>query len=163
MVGACSGLSKIKVKLIDLPILAPIIWLHPDDLFMPSDISEHLRHTSPTLEFDPIQGLPALDLNNISSLNEYGTGVYLTADDDAATTKPTWILGEIPDETGALRNSTACAVVMVEHSTADLDAFYFYFYSFDEGVDIIQVVPPLEKILPDAKPGEHYGNHVGDW
>jgi hypothetical protein len=129
---------------------------------MPSDISEHLLHTSPSLGFNPIEDFPPIDLNNLSSLNEYGTGVFLTANEDVAT-EPTWILGETPDATGGLRNSTACAVVIVEHSDVDVDAFYFYFYSFNEGADIDQVMPPLEKLLPDAKPGDHYGNHVGDW
>jgi len=143
-------------------MIAPIIWLHPDDPFMPSDISGHLLHTSPQLNFDPIHDRAGLDLNNLSSLNEFGIDVFLTADDDVAIT-PTWLLGEIPDTTGALHNSTACAVVIVEHNDVDVDAFYFYFYSFDEGADIEQVVHPLEMLFPDEKPGDHFGNHVGDW
>jgi hypothetical protein len=27
----------------------------------------------------------------------------------------------------------------------------------------LQVVHPLEKIFPDGKPGDHFGNHLGDW
>ena len=129
---------------------------------MPSDILTHVYHTIPRLGFDTIPDIPELSLNNLSMLNKHGTGVFLTSIDDVAT-NPEWFLGETPDTTGALHNSTACAVVLVEHNEHDVDAFYFYFYSYDEGGDIEQVVPPLEKILPDAKPGDHYGNHVGDW
>lgn len=131
---------------------------------MPSDISEHLRHVMPWDGLDPIEDRPALDLYNLSTLNSYGPGVFLTSNEAiTTTTAPTWVLGEIPNSKGELQNSTACAVVIVEHNPMDVDAFYFYFYSFNEGADIGQVVPPLEKLLPDAQLGDHYGNHVGDW
>jgi hypothetical protein len=108
-----------------------------------------------------------LDLDNLSALNKYGNdgkGVYLTAIDNVTTT-PDWFFGETPDSNGALHNSTACAIVIVERPNTkdELDAFYFYFYTWNEGADIEQVVKPMDKLIPDAKPGDHYGNHVGDW
>ncbi len=133
---------------------------------MPSDIAGHISRTRPYLGLDPIPDAPALDLNSLSSLNRYGKDdgkdVYLTSLDNV-TTHPDWLLGETPDAEGALHNSTACAVVVVERTARDVDAFYFYFYSFDEGADITQVLPPLNRIFPDSKPGDHFGNHVGDW
>ncbi|KIW18849.1 hypothetical protein PV08_03138 [Exophiala spinifera] len=141
---------------------APIIWLHSEDTFMPSDIRNHVLHTTPYISFKPVPDSPALDLNNLSSLNQLSKDMFLTAVENV-TSMPDWLLGETPDTKGALHNSTACAVVVVEKSDSVTDAFYFYFYSFDEGADITQVVPPLNKILPDAKPGDHFGNHVGDW
>ncbi|EXJ82070.1 hypothetical protein A1O1_08139 [Capronia coronata CBS 617.96] len=129
---------------------------------MPSDILGHVLHTRPFRGFDPIPDVPPLDLDNLSSLNKYGKEIYLTSIDNV-TTNPSWLLGETPDATGALRNSTACAVVVVERSHQQVDAFYFYFYSFNEGADITQVVPPLDRIFPDASPGNHFGDHVGDW
>jgi hypothetical protein len=143
-------------------ISAPIIWLHSDDPYMPSDILSHVLHTTPYIGFNPIPDVPTLNLDNLSSLNKYGKDVFLTSIENV-TTYPEWFLGEIPDATGALRNSTACAVVVVEKSAQDLDAFYFYFYSFNEGGDITQVLPPLDRIFPDSKPGDHFGDHVGDW
>jgi Vacuolar protein sorting-associated protein 62 len=129
---------------------------------MPSDILSHVLHTMPYIGFNPIPDVPTLNLDNLSSLNKYGKDVFLTSIENV-TTYPQWFLGEIPDATGALRNSTACAVVVVEKSAQDLDAFYFYFYSFNEGGDITQVLPPLDRIFPDSKPGDHFGDHVGDW
>lgn len=128
---------------------------------MPSDISTHVLHTEPKRGFQSISSNSTLDLNNLSSLNVFGDDIFLTAANRSDYAP--WLYGETPDDSGALHNSTACAVVMVERTPQDLDVFYFYFYSFNEGGDITQVVPPLEKILPDAKPGDHYGNHVGDW
>src|SRR5262249_46932018 len=141
-----------------------------DDPYMPSDIKEHVLHTSPRIDFERIaDALPLLDLDNLSLLNAYGkdgTDVFLTGVDDV-TALPEWILGETPDADGILHNSTACAVVAVEHQIKNkqnvLDAFYFYFYSWNEGGDITQVVPPLDQLFPDSKPGDHYGNHLGDW
>lgn len=129
---------------------------------MPSDILAHVLHTRPFLGFEAVPDIPPLDLNSLSSLNKYGKGVYLTAIENV-TSNPEWLRGETPDSTGALHNSTACAVVVVEKSQQEVDAFYFYFYSFNEGADITQVMPPLHKIFPDAKPGDHFGDHVGDW
>ncbi|KAK4941041.1 hypothetical protein LTR10_018962 [Elasticomyces elasticus] len=141
---------------------APIIWLHSNDSFMPSDIPSHAQHTKAFKRFKPLADSPVLDFNNLSSLNQYGKDIYLTAVENI-TTMPEWLFGETPDVTGALHNSTACAVVLIERKDQIVDAFYFYFYSFDEGADITQVLPPLNKILPDSKPGDHFGNHVGDW
>jgi hypothetical protein len=149
---------------------APLIWLHSDDPYMPSDIASHVLHTSPRIDFEHIaDAFPLLDLDNLSLLNRFGkdgTDVFLTAVDDISTI-PDWVLGEVPDADGALHNSTACAVVAVEHQIPRkqnvLDVFYFYFYSWNEGGDITQVVPPLDQLFPDSKPGDHYGNHLGDW
>ncbi|EXJ54022.1 hypothetical protein A1O7_09359 [Cladophialophora yegresii CBS 114405] len=149
---------------------APLIWLHSDDQYMPSDIKEHVLRTAPRIDFQRIADGPLrLDLDNLSSLNGYGkngTNVFLTAVEDV-TTFPGWVLGETPDEDGALHNSTACAVVAVQHEIPGkqtvVDVFYFYFYSWNEGGDITQVVPPLNRLFPDSKPGDHFGNHLGDW
>jgi len=141
---------------------APIIWLHSDDPFMPSDILSHVLHTTPYKKFQPVPDVPDLDLDNLSSLNDYGKQIFLTSIENV-TSHPAWLRGETPDATGALHNSTACAVVLINKSDSILDAFYFYFYSYDEGADITQVLPPLNRLLPNSKPGDHYGNHVGDW
>ncbi|KAI1610136.1 hypothetical protein EDD36DRAFT_445611, partial [Exophiala viscosa] len=129
---------------------------------MPSDIPSHVQHTRAFKHCEPLADLPVLDMDNLSALNEHGKDVFLTAVENV-TTMPDWLFGETPDTKGALHNSTACAVVIVEKAKQIVDAFYFYFYSFDEGADITQVLPPLNRILPDSKPGDHFGNHVGDW
>ena len=137
---------------------------------MPSDIMSHVSHTTPKIGFKRItEALPLLDLDNLSMLNRHGKDgidVFLTGVEDI-TTFPDWIYGEIPDDDGALNSSTACAVIAVEHQITKqqdvLDVFYFYFYSWNEGADITQVVRPLDQLVPDSKPGDHFGNHLGDW
>ncbi|KAJ0342244.1 hypothetical protein KNSL1_010778 [Colletotrichum chrysophilum] len=145
---------------------APLLWLHSDDPFKPSDLLTHVRHTTPAVDRKPITGLPSLDLDNLEILNEYGNKdhVALVSDDDP-TTYPKWLYGEAPDETGRIHNSTPCVVVIVEKNERELDAFYFYFYSFNEGPNITQVLEPLDRLVkgPKAASGMHFGDHIGDW
>lgn len=141
-----------------------MVWLHSDDPFMPSDLTAHIRHVTPMLDHEPIPDVPPLDLDNLEVLNEHGDQVALTSNDDP-TKFPDWLFGEAPDEEGRIHNSTACAVILVEKSEAELDAFYFYFYSFDEGANSSQVLEPFIYLLKgeEADKGMHFGNHVGDW
>lgn len=147
---------------------APLIWLHSEDPFRPADILQHVRHTTPTVQFQPISGLPDLSLDNLAWLNDKASGdkgpVALTANDDI-TALPAWFLGETPDASGRLHNATACVVILVPSARdpAYVDAFYFYFYSYDRGANLTQVLPPLKSLLGDIADGMHYGNHVGDW
>ncbi|KAK9779447.1 hypothetical protein SCAR479_03513 [Seiridium cardinale] len=143
---------------------APLVWLHSEDPFRPSDILRHVQHTTPMVNMEPIAGLPELDLDNLALLNEHldSGPVSLTANDDI-TDLPAWLFGETPDESGRLHNSTPCVVILVPYGDGsnDIDAFYFYFYSFDRGANISQVLPPLNGMVEDSG-GQHFGNHVGD-
>ena len=124
---------------------------------------EHVRHTTPTVNQMPLSGLPELDLDNLAMLNEISSQeVALSAKDDP-TTMPTWLLGETPDASGRIYNATPCVVVLVEKSSREIDAFFFYFYSFDRGANITQVLEPLDRLIEDTEHGMHFGNHVGDW
>ncbi|KAF4978212.1 hypothetical protein FZEAL_5373 [Fusarium zealandicum] len=132
---------------------------------MPSDILSHIRHTTPKVNGTPVSGLPSLDLDNLEVLNDFGAEkVDLTSQDDPLA-PPKWILGEAPDASGKIHNSTPCAVILVEKTKVDVDAFYFYFYSYNEGPNITQVMEPLNRLITGdaAASGMHFGNHVGDW
>ncbi|KAI5457680.1 hypothetical protein BGZ63DRAFT_393472 [Mariannaea sp. PMI_226] len=144
---------------------APLIWLHSDDPYMPSDLLTHILHTTPYLDGQPIPDLPALDLDNLEILNEFKGRVALTSNDDPTSTPfPEWLLGETPDETGRIHNSTACVVILVEKNELDVDAFYFYFYSYNEGANLTQVLEPFDRIASGGQESSmHFGNHVGDW
>lgn len=118
---------------------------------------------------EPLDGLPELDLDNLALLNDRGpdgSPVALTAASGEVTHLPAWLLGETPDETGTLHNATACVVILVEFEgeSGDLGAFYFYFYSYNRGANITQVLEPIKGMLEgDVEPGMHFGDHVGDW
>ena len=140
------------------------MWLHSEDPFRPADLLKHIQHTTPTINQKPLSGLPEkLDLDNLAVLNDVDGGrVSLTSDDDI-TALPSWLLGETPDESGRVLNSTPCVVILVERSASDVDAFFFYFYSYDRGPNITQVLPPLNGLIEDTENGMHFGDHVGDW
>ncbi len=41
--------------------------------------------------------------------------------------------------------------------------FFFYFYSYDRGANISQVLEPLDGLFKDVEDDMHFGDHVGDW
>ncbi|KHN96685.1 vacuolar protein sorting-associated protein 62 [Metarhizium album ARSEF 1941] len=142
---------------------APLIWLHSEDPFRPADLLQHIRHTTPTVNQVPVSGLPHLHLNNLALLNNVSSGqVALTSNDDV-TALPDWLFGEPPDASGRIVNATPCVVILVEQSPRDVDAFFFYFYSYDRGANITQVLEPLNRLIEDTEHGMHFGDHVGDW
>ncbi|KAH6962432.1 hypothetical protein BKA56DRAFT_560182 [Ilyonectria sp. MPI-CAGE-AT-0026] len=145
---------------------APLVWLHSDDPFRPSDMLEHIHHTTPIINQKPVPGLPELDLDNLALLNDIDVGAgqvaALTSNDDI-TDLPAWLFGETPDESGRISNATPCVVIAVERGPRDVDVFFFYFYSYDRGANISQVLPPLNSLAGGMADGMHYGNHVGDW
>ncbi|POS73094.1 vacuolar protein sorting-associated protein 62 [Diaporthe helianthi] len=148
---------------------APLVWLHSDDPFRPSDLLQHVRHTTPMVNGTPVDGLPELDLDSLALLDDRGFGrfpVALTTDPDDVTELPAWILGETPDESGALHNTTACVVIVVESEgdASDVAAFYFYFYSYNRGVNTTRVLEPIRSMVEkDTDPAMYFGDHVGDW
>ncbi|KJK77367.1 hypothetical protein H634G_07106 [Metarhizium anisopliae BRIP 53293] len=142
---------------------APLVWLHSEDPFRPADLLQHIRHTTPTANQEPVSDLPNLDLNNLALLNNVSSGqVALTSNDDV-TALPDWLLGQLPDASGRIVNATPCVVILVEQSPRDVDAFFFYFYSYDRGANITQVLEPLNRLIEDTEHGMHFGDHVGDW
>lgn len=124
---------------------------------------EHIRHTTPAVNYSLVADLPELNLDNLALLNNISSErVALTSNDDV-TTLPAWFYGHSPDEAGRIANATPCVVILVERSARDVDAFFFYFYSYDRGANITQVVEPLDRLIEDTEHGMHFGDHVGDW
>ncbi|KAH7392376.1 vacuolar sorting-associated protein-like protein [Phaeosphaeria sp. MPI-PUGE-AT-0046c] len=81
---------------------APLIYLYSGEEYWPGDIAEHLIHTTPHLDYTPIQATSDHpDLKNLNDLNKWGPHVYLQSDDNVED-KPDWLGGEtnipnIPD------------------------------------------------------------------
>lgn len=199
---------------------APYVHLFSKEQYWPSDISEHLNHITPELNYTPI--LPSSEhptLTDLDELNQWeqGLNVYLTSNENVETS-PDWLEsrmniprplpgddgGKLPrtktwpsensgdsfdrldDADGHWRNeeneaeaqgnddgfdagpeenisgwarkhtsrrepgrSEAPAVlVVVEKGEGIVDAFWFYFYSFNQGNQVFNI---------------RFGDHVGDW
>ncbi|KAF9735493.1 hypothetical protein PMIN06_010771 [Paraphaeosphaeria minitans] len=125
---------------------APVVYLHNQDPYMPSDLNTHISHTTPRVNFNTVSAPNPLDLN---SLNQLGGDVYLTSNDDI-TTIPEWLKGVRPDGNGKTEGTTA-AVIVNDKGNGDVDAFYMFFYTYNWGGEVLG----LSSL--------NFGNHVGDW
>jgi hypothetical protein len=82
---------------------APLIYLYSGEQYWPGDITEHLFHTTPHLNYTPLQAKDDHpNLTNLNDLNQWGRFVYLQSDDNVEE-RPDWLGGEtnipsIPDK-----------------------------------------------------------------
>ncbi|KAF3242973.1 hypothetical protein TWF192_008441 [Orbilia oligospora] len=130
---------------------APLVYLHSDDEYRPSNIRSMLRNTQPRVNFKPIPGIPQpVTLDNLDQLNDFGgDSVYLTSVKDvAADSQQVWLKGVTPDATGLTNGAISATIIVNEKDATTTDVFYFYFYNFNSG-------PPVW--------GIKFGDHVGDW
>ncbi|KAI9926636.1 hypothetical protein ASPWEDRAFT_55229 [Aspergillus wentii DTO 134E9] len=209
---------------------APLVHLFSNEQFWPTDIAEHLFHTTPMLNYTPIQPQkvhPTLD--DLSELNQWNRArnVFLTSTDNVED-RPSWLEGDknipvsatdgteeswadwdgrvdgdIPGDTDedrakwydtdqplrtqadsdpsddedsqpgnpfsdedleelrrrygghriqvqktGGRSDAPAVLVVIDKGNGIIDAFWFYFYSFNLGNAVLNV---------------RFGNHVGDW
>lgn len=135
---------------------APIVVLDRHETFFPSDLSVHLQNTHPTYNFTAIPNSPTnLSLSNLDQLNSFKDGSVYLSSNEPIISLPKWLRGQKPDKKSLHSEGTvSCIVVVVEKNSTGtdskniVDAFYLYFYSFNDG--------------PKAL-GHQVGNHVGDW
>lgn len=95
------GLSGQEKSVIPKYVLdhAPLIHLYSEEQYWPCDIAEHLIHTTPHLNYTPLQSADDHpNLSNVDKLNQWGRFVYLQSDDNVED-YPDWLGGEvnIPD------------------------------------------------------------------
>ncbi|OOF90832.1 hypothetical protein ASPCADRAFT_58511 [Aspergillus carbonarius ITEM 5010] len=130
---------------------APLVWLHSQETYMPSDIGQQLVHTSPMVNWTIIKAAPSpLTLNNLAELNTLGnTSVYLTSKEGIdADPQPSWLHGVTPNAHGNTEGAISSTIIIRDHGDGTLDAFYFYFYAYNQGNTVV---------------GMQFGNHIGDW
>ncbi|KAF2102176.1 hypothetical protein NA57DRAFT_64752 [Rhizodiscina lignyota] len=70
---------------------APYVHLYSGEEFWPSDIAEHLIHTTPRVNYTPIdEQWQHPNLSNLWKLNYWGRSVYLQSDDNVEE-RPGWL------------------------------------------------------------------------
>ncbi|KAI9724912.1 MAG: hypothetical protein M1812_000188 [Candelaria pacifica] len=75
---------------------APLVHLYSGEQFWPCDLEEHLIHTTPYLNYTPVQARSLHpNLTNLDDLNQWSRGrfVYLQSDDNVEE-RPDWLGGE---------------------------------------------------------------------
>jgi hypothetical protein len=113
--------------------LAPLVYLHSEEEYYPTDLQSFLDNVTPQVNFTTVAGPTPLTLSN---LNQLGSNVYLTSKDDV-TKDPTWIKGTKPDSSGATANAVTAAVIVNDKGNGVVDAFYMYFYAYNYGGEVL--------------------------
>ncbi|ODV95482.1 hypothetical protein PACTADRAFT_50198 [Pachysolen tannophilus NRRL Y-2460] len=131
---------------------SPVVHLYSEEKYLPYDIKEYVKNFHAEFE-DGTKLLngKTLNINDLSKLsNIFENPIFLTSNSDFDN-DPDWITGveNKPNiYNGKLEHSPAILIV-VDKGNGWVDAFWFYFYSFNLGPFVMGVGP--------------FGNHVGDW
>jgi hypothetical protein len=132
---------------------SPVIYLYAEERYLPYSIEKFVTKLY-TQDVDGNNITGQLTIQDLESLgarsNASFDDIYMTALSDFDK-DPEWITGarNIPDiATGLLKDAPATLIV-VDKGNGWVDAFWFYFYSFNLGPFVMGTGP--------------YGNHVGDW
>ncbi|KAF7795633.1 hypothetical protein EIP86_006798 [Pleurotus ostreatoroseus] len=146
--AACSRAAVLPRATTPLPDyvlqFAPISHLFSGEAHFPSDVATHLQHVFPAANFTPVA--PSVTFANISSPALAGSDIFLTSKDNPlANPQASFFNGVEPDSTGF--TTAPATIIAVEKPGGIVDAFYFYFYSYDHGTFL----------------GITVGDHVGDW
>ncbi|KAJ6117423.1 Vacuolar protein sorting-associated protein 62 [Penicillium capsulatum] len=131
--------------------VAPLVWLHSQETYYPSDLQQQLDHTTANVNWTAVETTSSpVTLSNLDQLNSLGnTSVYLTSHEGIdANPEPAWFRGIKPDHEGRLGTGTGSAIITVDHGSGKVDAFYFYFYAYNKGNTVL---------------GLEFGDHIGDW
>lgn len=137
---------------------APLVHLFSGEKFWPSDMIDHLQHVRPYLNYEPLDNSGRrYNLNDLDELNDYRRSMYLTSDDNVED-RPEWLVSEngIPENPKSDtskhpkggRSNAPVIMIVIDKGHGIVDAFYFYFYSYNLGNKVLNV---------------RFGNHVGDW
>lgn len=138
---------------------APLVHLYSEERYLPYDIKKYVKNFKPTyrngtsVKLDNITQGP-LDIKDLSKLtnitNKSEEQIFMTALDDFSL-DPEWITGEFNKPnyySGELKDAPA-ALIVVDKGNGWVDAYWFYFYSFNLGPFVMGLGP--------------FGNHIGDW
>lgn len=130
---------------------APLVHLYSEERYLPYDIGEYVTNFHVTFENGSVY--PGTESNmNLEKLSKlkHSCDLYLTSNSDFDK-DPDWITGVKNKPSlinGEIKNAPATLIV-VDKGFGWVDAYWFYFYSFNLGPFVMGQGP--------------YGNHVGDW
>lgn len=131
-----------------------MVYLSASENYFPSDIATHVANSRPLDGSGALLTGPSpLNPGNLDSLNAFANGgadVFLTSN-EGIRALPGWFQGTRPASDGSIGSTRASVIVTVAKANNVLDAFYFYFYSYNQGNWVFD------------NPGLEFGDHVGDW
>lgn len=129
---------------------APYVHLYSEERYWPYDIAKfvenfHVTYSNGSL----VNGTENLNISMLGDLPRK-PNLYMTSNEDFDT-DPDWITGRKNKPSlvnGEIKDAPA-TLIIVDKGNGWVDAFWFYFYSFNLGPFVMGSGP--------------YGNHVGDW
>lgn len=126
-----------------------MVWLYSGENYFPSDLGAQLANTKPEINFTVVSGAPdPLTLDNLNQLNDLGgKSIFLSSKQDPATL-PAYLNGVVPDSVGKTNGAVSSAIIVNDHGSGLVDAFYMFFYAFNWGGFYV---------------GQPVDLHVGDW
>ncbi|KAG2731901.1 hypothetical protein G9P44_005488 [Scheffersomyces stipitis] len=129
---------------------APIVHLYSEERYLPYDISKFV--TNFHVEYENGTTIPGFESLTLQKMGELPPEreIFLTSESDFDT-DPEWITGSKNKPNlinGEIKDAPATLIV-VDKGNGWVDAYWFYFYSFNLGPFVMGSGP--------------FGNHVGDW
>ena len=122
-VKRASGLPDFVLK------YAPLSYLHSAEQYWPSDVKFHLTKVIPEINFKQVGGTPTLQ-----TLSTLPSNVSLTATgEDILFHDTDYFTSVVGKPTGSGVSAVPGTIIVVEKPGGIIDAFYFYFYSWNEG------------------------------
>ncbi|CCF59409.1 hypothetical protein KAFR_0G03760 [Kazachstania africana CBS 2517] len=139
---------------------APIVHLSDDELYFPQDIETYIENFKVTDESNNtiLEDLTLQQLENtftfrnddLSLSNVHSSKTFLTSKTDF-TQNPDYMFGSLYEykNTGEIRKSAPSVLIVVDKGNGWVDAFWFFFYAFNNGPTVLGNGP--------------WGSHLGDW
>ncbi|EFR02498.1 vacuolar protein sorting protein 62 [Nannizzia gypsea CBS 118893] len=121
------------------------------DPYQPSDIGAQLKNAVPMINHVAIPNAPTdITLDNLDQLNKLGGDKVCLTSKEGIQALPAWFRGVKPNKDGKTEGAVSSVIVVREHGDEGktVDAFYFYFYAYNQGNTVL---------------GIEFGDHVGDW
>lgn len=109
---------------------APLTYLYSGEKYWPSDIKVHLTKVDPQIDFKSVGDTPTLQ--TLSSLSP-NVSLTVGGTEDLLAHKSEFFTSTVgkPDSSGL--SAAPATIIVVEKPGGIVDAFYFYFYSWDLG------------------------------
>ena len=106
---------------------APLAYLHSGEKYWPSDVKAHLAKVTPEINFKAVGPTPTLQ-----TLSSLSNDVSLTVNDNILKHNTPFFTSEVGKPVSDL-SAAPGTIIVVEKPGGIVDAFYFYFYSWNYG------------------------------
>jgi hypothetical protein len=110
---------------------APYAYLSPNETYWPSDISTHIQHVFPAINYTQVAS--SVTLENVAT---YPSSTFLTSKDNTTNQNaPTeaWILSNYGKPSSSGLSAAPATIIAATKPGGIVDVFYFMFYSYNSG------------------------------